>query len=132
MSPAAASHLFAPRPRLADLHLVGDEKIGADILDRALDAPLRQIAENAGVEGGIIVERVKHASGNNGWNAMTGDMVDMLAAGIVDPAKVIRSALQNAASIAIMILTTDCAITDAKEDKPDASAGMPGGMGMGY
>ncbi|MEK7459110.1 MAG: chaperonin GroEL [Patescibacteria group bacterium] len=124
--------LIRAKAALADLHLVGDEKIGADILDRALDAPLRQIAENAGVEGGIIVERVKHASGNNGWNAMTGDMVDMLAAGIVDPAKVTRSALQNAASIAIMILTTDCAITDAKEDKPDASAGMPGGMGMGY
>ena len=118
--------LIRAKSALADLHLVGDEKIGADILDRALDAPLRQIAENAGVEGGIIVERVKHASGNNGWNAMTGDMVDMLAAGIVDPAKVTRSALQNAASIAIMILTTDCAITDAKEDKPSSpNGGMP-------
>lgn len=118
--------LIRAKAALAGLHLVGDEKIGADILDRALDAPLRQIAENAGVEGGIIVERVKHTTGNNGWNAMTGDMVDMLAAGIVDPAKVTRSALQNAASIAIMILTTDCAITDAKEDKPSSpNGGMP-------
>ena len=124
--------LIRAKSALAGLNLVGDEKTGADILDRALEAPLRQIAENAGKEGGIIVERVKHAHGNEGWNAMTDEMVDMIAAGIVDPAKVTRSALQNAASIAIMILTTDAAITDVKEDK---SSGMGGGMpdmgGMG-
>lgn len=123
--------LIRAKAVLADLRLTGDEKIGADILDRALEAPLRQIAENAGMEGGIVVERVKHASGNTGWNAVSGDMVDMVAAGIVDPAKVTRSALQNAASIAIMILTTDCAITDAKDDKADVGGGVPGGMGMG-
>ncbi len=126
--------LIRAKSALAGLNLVGDEKTGADILDRALEAPLRQIAENAGKEGGIIVERVKHAHGNEGWNAMTDEMVDMIAAGIVDPAKVTRSALQNAASIAIMILTTDAAITDVKEDKSSPmGGGMPdmGGMG-GY
>ncbi len=119
---------------LGGLSLSGDEKLGVEILDRALEAPLRQIAENAGTEGGIIVERVKHATGNQGWNAMTGDMVDMIAFGIVDPAKVTRSALQNAASIAIMILTTEAAITEIPKEEKSAQGGngMPGGMDMGY
>lgn len=126
--------LIRAKEVLKTLTLVGDEKLGAEILDRALEAPLRQIAENAGQEGGIIVERVKHASGNEGWNAMTGEIEDMVARGVVDPAKVTRSALQNAASIATMIITTEAAITEIpKDDKaPAMGGGMPGGMDMGY
>ncbi|MBP9828350.1 chaperonin GroEL [Patescibacteria group bacterium] len=114
---------------LATLILEGDEKLGAAILDRALEAPLRQIAENAGKEGGIVVEKVKHAKGNEGWNAMTGEMVDMVKAGIVDPAKVTRSALQNAASVAVMILTTEAAITEVSK-KDDATPRAGGDEGM--
>ncbi len=124
--------LIRAKAVLANLSMTGDEQLGKEILDRALEAPLRQIAENAGTEGGIIVERVKHAVGNMGWNAMTGEMVDMVAAGIVDPAKVTRSALQNAASIAIMILTTECAITENTKDEKNAGNAMQGGMDMGY
>lgn len=111
---------------LQHMTLVGEERLGLDILDRALEAPLRQIAENAGREGGVIVEEVKKLSGNMGWNAVTGEMVDMLKAGIVDPAKVTRSAVQNAASIAIMLLTTEAAITEIpKEEKASAAPQMP-------
>jgi len=124
--------LIRAKAVLANLVMTGDEQLGKEILDRALEAPLRQIAENAGTEGGIIVERVKHAVGNMGWNAMTGEMVDMVASGIVDPAKVTRSALQNAASIAIMILTTECAITEIAKDDKSSSSAMQGGMGMDY
>lgn len=123
--------LIRAKTALADLALEGDEKLGAEILDRALEAPLRQIAENAGKEGGIVVEHVKNASGNHGWNAVTDEIVDMVAMGVVDPAKVTRSALQNAASIATMILTTEAAITEIpKEEK--AAPTMPPGMDMGY
>lgn len=114
---------------LTNLKLTGDEQLGLDILDRALEAPLRQIAENAGKEGGIIVEHVKNAKGNMGWNAVTGEMVDMVEAGIIDPAKVTRCALQNAASVAVMILTTEAAITEIPQpEKPAAPQG--GGMDM--
>ena len=119
--------LIRAKESLKGLGLTGDEKLGADILDRALEAPLRQIAENAGKEGGIIIEHVKNTTGNMGWNAATDEMVDMVLVGIVDPAKVTRSALQNAASVSVMLLTTEAAITEVpKEDK----APMPGG-GMG-
>lgn len=110
---------------LKGLKLVGDEQLGLDILDRALEAPLRQIAENAGREGGVIVEDVKKLSGNMGWNAVSGEMVDMIELGIVDPAKVTRSALQNAASIAIMILTTEAAITDLPKEEKSPAPAMP-------
>jgi chaperonin GroEL len=110
------------------LALPADEKLGSDILERALEAPLRQIAENAGKEGGVVVESVKKATGNMGWNAITGEMVDMVESGIIDPAKVTRSALQNAVSVAIMILTTEAAVTELpKEDKP----AMPAAPDMG-
>lgn len=124
--------LIRAKAVLANLSMVGDEQLGKEILDRALEAPLRQIAENAGTEGGIIVERVKQAVGNMGWNAMTGEMVDMMTSGIVDPAKVTRSALQNAASIAIMILTTECAITEITKKDKEANGAMQSGMDMGY
>jgi chaperonin GroEL len=106
-----------------------DEKIGVDIIRRALEEPLRQIAENAGFEGSVEVQRVKHAKAGEGFDAMTGDLVDMVKAGIVEPFKVTRSALQNAASIGALILTTETLIADKPEPKKDMP--MPGGGGMG-
>jgi len=108
-----------------------DEKIGVDIIRRALEEPLRQIAENAGFEGSVEVNRVKQAKPGQGFDAMTGDLVDMIKAGIVEPFKVTRSALQNAASIGALILTTETLIADKPEPK-SAGGGMPGGMGGGY
>ena len=109
----------------------GDVKIGVNIIRRALEEPTRCIADNAGVEGSVIVEYVKNADGNIGYNAVTGEYEDMLKAGIVDPAKVTRSALQNAASIGAMVLTTECLVAEKKEDKPAPApgGGGPGGMG---
>jgi chaperonin GroEL len=110
-----------------------DEKIGWDIIRRALEEPLRQIAENAGYEGSVEVQRVKLAKPGQGFDAMSGDLVDMVKAGIVEPFKVTRSALQNAASIGAMILTTETLIADKPEPKKDAhSGGGMNGMGGGY
>jgi len=113
-----------------------DEKIGWDIIRRALEEPLRQIAENAGYEGSVEVQRVKGSKPGMGFDAMTGDLVDMLKAGIVEPFKVTRSALQNAASIGSLILTTETLIADKPEPKNQNGAGGPGGgmggMGGGY
>jgi len=104
-----------------------DEKTGRGIVRKALEEPLRQIAFNAGYEGGVIVERVRALTGGNGFNAETGEYVDLVKAGIADPAKVTRSTLQNAASIAAMLITTEALIAEKKEDKPAPS--MPGGGG---
>ena len=123
--------LLRAASRLDALNLVGDELAGMQILRKAIEQPLRQIAENAGHEGGVIVERVKAMTGNHGWNAANGEEVDMIASGIVDPAKVTRSALQNAASVAVMILTTEAAITELPKDEKSAPAGAPG-MGDMY
>jgi chaperonin GroEL len=109
---------------------VHDEKIGWDIVRRALEEPLRQIAENAGYEGSVEVQRVKLAKPGQGFDAMSGDLVDMLDAGIVEPFKVTRSALQNAASIGSLILTTETLIADKPEPKSNnGGGGAPGGMG---
>ena len=105
--------------------LNGDERTGVDIIMRALEAPLRQIADNAGIEGAVIAEQVKTNAKGHGYNAMTGEYVDMIGAGIVDPAKVTRSALENATSIASMLLTTEALVVDKPEKKGPA---MPGGM----
>lgn len=106
-----------------------DQNAGINILRRAMEAPLRQIVTNAGEEASVIVNKVKEGSGNYGYNAASGEFGDMIAMGILDPAKVSRSALENAASVAALMLTTECMITDAPDDKP-ATAGMPdGGMG---
>ncbi|MEI7780120.1 MAG: chaperonin GroEL [Actinomycetes bacterium] len=108
------------------LNLVGDEATGANIVRVALEAPLKQIAINAGLEGGVVVEKVRHLEPGWGLNAATGEYVDLIKAGIIDPAKVTRSALQNAASIAALFLTTEAVIAD----KPEKSApAMPGGGG---
>ncbi len=109
--------------------LAGDEKIGAEILGRAMEAPLRQLVQNAGLEAALIVEKVKGAEGNIGYNVATGEFLDLVKAGVLDPAKVTRSALQNAASIAGLLLTTECMITEIPEPKTAAPAMPDGGMG---
>jgi chaperonin GroEL len=106
-----------------------DETIGIGIIRRAVESPLRSLAANAGVEGSVIVEAVKKAKGNEGYNVATGEYEDLVKAGIVDPKKVTRSALQNAASIAGLLLTTECLITDVPEK--EKAAPMPGGHGGG-
>ncbi|MEI8389863.1 MAG: chaperonin GroEL [bacterium] len=108
-----------------------DEKTGAEILTRALVAPLKQIAINAGQSGEVVVEEVKKLGGDMGYDAQNDKYVDMVKAGIVDPAKVTRSALENAASIASMLLTTEAAIVDLPEEKSGMGGGMPGMGGMG-
>jgi chaperonin GroEL len=109
---------------------LADEKIGIEIVKKALEEPLRQIAYNAGYEGSVEVNNVKQKNSPFGFDAMTGDIVDMFKAGIVEPFKVTRSALQNAASIGALILTTETLIADKPEPKSAAPA-MPGGGGMG-
>ncbi|MFM6040850.1 MAG: chaperonin GroEL [Sphaerospermopsis kisseleviana] len=124
------AHLAPQLETWADSNLKNEELTGALIVVRALPAPLKRIAENAGQNGAVIAERVKEKDFNIGFNASTNEFVDMLEAGIVDPAKVTRSALQNAASIAGMVLTTECIIVDKPEPKdaaPAAGAGMGGG-----
>ncbi|AFZ60863.1 chaperonin GroEL [Anabaena cylindrica FACHB-243] len=124
------AHLAPQLEVWANSNLKDEELTGALIVARALPAPLKRIAENAGQNGAVIAERVKEKEFNVGFNAATNEFVDMLAAGIVDPAKVTRSALQNAASIAGMVLTTECIVVDKPEPKdgaPAAGAGMGGG-----
>ncbi|MGH7990012.1 MAG: chaperonin GroEL [Limisphaerales bacterium] len=108
-----------------------DETIGIGIVKRAVESPLRSLAANAGVEGSVIVEAVKKSKGNDGYNVATGEYEDLVKAGVVDPKKVTRSALQNAASIAGLLLTTECLITDAPEKEKAAPMGGGHGGGMG-
>lgn len=114
-------------PALDKLEVEGDEKVGVNIVKRAIEEPVRQIAQNAGLEGSVVVENVKKAGTGIGFNALKNEYVDMLKAGIVDPAKVTRSALQNAASIASMVLTTETLVAD----KPEKEAAAPAAPGMG-
>ncbi len=123
------AHLAPQLEEWAKANLKDEELIGALIVARALPAPLKRIAENAGQNGAVIAERVKEKEFNVGYNAATNEFVDLFEAGIVDPAKVTRSALQNAASIAGMVLTTECIVVDKPESKDAAPAG--GGMGGG-
>ena len=117
-------------PAVEKLKLETDEQIGVEIVKRAIEAPLRSLAFNAGVEGSLIVQEVKKRKGSDGYNVATGEFEDLLKAGVVDPKKVTRSALQNAASIAGLLLTTECIITDLPEkDKPAAGGG---GHGMDH
>ena len=112
-----------------NLNLEGDEAVGASIVKLAVEAPVRQIAINAGWEGGVVVEKVKTLPAGHGLNAATGVYEDLLAAGVPDPTKVTRSALQNAASIAALFLTTEAVIADKPEKAPAAPAGGDPGMG---
>jgi chaperonin GroEL len=116
-------------PALDDIKAEGDTRTGVQIIRRALEEPVRQIAKNAGFDGSVVVGEVRRQPLGFGFDAMTGEYVDMYKAGIIDPAKVTRSALQNAASIAGMVLTTDTIITDIPEPPAPAPAGGPGGMG---
>ncbi len=115
----------------ASAGLSDDEKVGFKIVRRALEEPIRQIAENAGVDGAVVAEKAKNEKKGVGYNARTGKWVDLMEDGIIDPAKVTRSALQNAASVAGMLLTTECAITDIPEPPAPVAAPNPG-MGMDY
>jgi chaperonin GroEL len=107
-----------------------DEQIGVQILYRALEHPIRQIAENAGAEGSIVVEKVRAGKGAYGYNAQTEEYEDLVKAGVIDPTKVVRTALQSAASIAGLLLTTEAVVVEMPEETPPAGGGMPGG-GMG-
>ena len=118
-------------PALDRLNVDGDEKVGVEIVRRAVEEPVRQIADNAGLEGSVVVENVKKAGTGVGFNALSNEYVDMIETGIVDPAKVTRSALQNAASIASMVLTTETLVADKPEkEAPMPPAGAPGMGGM--
>jgi chaperonin GroEL len=115
---------------LDKLSVKGDQATGVDIVKKAIEEPLKQIANNAGVEGSVVVNNVRENKGNYGYNAATGEYGDMVAFGVIDPAKVTKSALRNAASVAAMMLTTEAIISEIPEPKAAAPAGGPGGMGM--
>ena len=117
-------------PALEAMKLEGDEQIGVEIVKRAIEDPLRALASNAGVDGSLIVQEVRKRKGNEGYNVATGEYVDLVKAGVVDPKKVTRTALQNACSIAALLLTTECVITEIPEKK-EAPAGNPDMGGMG-
>jgi len=126
--PGGGVALLRASKAIDGLKLAGDEKVGAMIVKRALEEPIRQIVENAGAEGSVIVEKVKSETApNRGYDAESMEYVDMLQAGIIDPTKVERVALQNAASVASLLLTTEALITDLPEDKPAAMPPMPHG-----
>lgn len=126
--------LLRAQSAVNDLKLEGDEQLGVQIISRALEEPMRIIVSNAGYEGSVIVNKVRLDAGAMGFNAKTGEVVNMVEQGIIDPAKVVRSALQNASSIAGLLLTTEAAIADAPEEKKDSGHGHghggPAGMGM--
>jgi chaperonin GroEL len=112
------------------MKLSNDEQIGVDIVRRSLEEPIRQIVNNAGLEGSVVVEKIKHSKESNyGFDADKEEYVDLIKAGIIDPTKVTRYALQNAASVAALMLTTSVMITDIPDEKPEAP--MPPGGGMG-
>jgi chaperonin GroEL len=126
--PGGGVTLLRAAAAIETLKLEGDEKVGADILRRALEEPVRQLVRNAGLEGSVVVERLSHEKRANwGFDVMSEDYIDLVQAGIIDPAKVTRTALENAASVAGMILTTEALVTDAPEKK--SAAPMPGGPG---
>ena len=122
----ALLHAQEPVAELVD-SLEGDERTGARIVHRALEEPIRQISENAGADGSIVVNNVRSQTGSTGFNALSGEYEDLVAAGIIDPAMVTRSALQNAASIGSLIVTTEVIVAEPEDESAPA---MPGG-GMG-
>ena len=125
--PGAGVSLLRASKAIESLTLEGDERVGAMIVKRALEEPIRQIVENAGLEGSVIVEKVKaETTASRGYDAETMEFVDMLQAGVIDPTKVERVALQNAASVASLLLTTEALITDLPEEKKETPP-MPHG-----
>jgi chaperonin GroEL len=129
--PGGGVALLRASTGLAKTKLDGEEQNGLNIVMRALEEPLRQIANNAGAEGSVVVEKVKSGKGAFGYNAETGEYEDLIKAGIIDPTKVTRFALQNAASVAALLLTTEAMIAERPKEKDDMPAGMGGGPGMG-
>ena len=113
-----------------NLNLEGDEKTGVNILKRAIEEPVRQIAENAGVDGAVVVQKVKEGNGDFGFNAQTMVYENLISAGVVDPTKVTRTAVQNAASIASLLLTTETMLAEIPEDKPAQQQAGHGHGGM--
>ncbi|ODS59550.1 MAG: chaperonin GroL [Acidobacteria bacterium SCN 69-37] len=132
--PGGGVALLRAAKAIEKLKLEGDQKVGAEIIRRAVEAPLRNIASNAGVEGSIVVQKVKEAKdANYGYNAASDTYEDLVKAGVIDPTKVVRSALQNSSSIASLLLTTEAMVADIPEEKKDAPMpGGPGGMGGMY
>jgi len=131
--PGGGVALIRAQTALEKIRGTEDEKIGVDIVRRALEEPIRMIAQNAGAEGSIVVARVKESKEKNfGYNAATDNFEDLVKAGVIDPTKVTRTALQNAASIAGLLLTTECVVVEKKEEKPAAPAAPGGGMGGMY
>ena len=118
------------RPAVDKLELEGDQQIGVEIIKSALESPLRALAANAGLEGAVIVQGVIDSKGNSGFNVATEKYQDLVKAGVVDPKKVTRTALQNAGSIAGLLLTTECLITEIPEKEPPAPAGGGHDHGM--
>jgi chaperonin GroEL len=128
--PGGGVALIRAQKALDKLEVTGDEAIGVGIIRRAVEQPLRTLVENAGGEGSVVVNEVKGRKGNEGYNVATGEYTDLVKAGVVDPTKVTRSALQNAASISGLLLTTECVVTELPEkEKPAAPGGHGGGMG---
>ena len=122
--PGGGVALVRASEAVSKLKVKGDQQFGVRIIQKALQAPLRQIGENAGFDGSVVVEMVREKGGSHGFNALTGEYTDMFRAGIIDPAKVVRSALQNAASIAGLLLTTDSMVTDLKDDSPSIEGSL--------
>ncbi|MFQ5456887.1 MAG: chaperonin GroEL [Myxococcota bacterium] len=130
--PGGGVTLIRAIPTVEKLKLEGDQAYGVNIVRRALEEPLRQIAQNAGVDGSIVVDKVKQGKGSFGFNAAAEEYEDLVKAGIIDPTKVVRTALQNAASVAGLLLTTEATIAEKPKEEPDAPAMPPGGGGMGF
>ena len=124
--PGGGVALIRAGKALEGMKLEGDQQIGVNIIRRAIEEPLRWIATNAGKEGSIIVAQVKEATGSIGYNAQDDKIEDLIAAGVIDPTKVVRSALQNASSIASLLLTTEALVAEIPEEKKEAA--MPGGQ----
>ena len=127
--PGGGTALLRCQAALEKLDVPPEQQVGVAIIRRSLEEPIRQIANNAGVEGSIVVEKVRNSKGNNGYNAATDTYEDLIAAGVIDPTKVVRTALQNASSVAGLMLTTEAMIVEKKEDKPAMGGGGGGGMG---
>jgi chaperonin GroEL len=129
--PGGGVALIRAQKALDKLDVKGDEAIGVQIIRRAVEQPLRTLVENAGGEGSVVVNEVKNRKGNEGYNVATGEYADLVKAGVVDPTKVTRSALQNAASISGLLLTTECVVTELPEKEKPAAPGGGHGGGMG-
>jgi chaperonin GroEL len=131
--PGGGVALFRAKQILDNIEISGEQKVGLDILKKALEEPVKQIAINAGKDGNVVAEEIRKQNGNIGYNAGADTFEDLVEAGIIDPTKVTRSALQNAASISAMLLTTECVVTDDPEDEDKSPAGpaMGGMPGMG-